>query len=164
MDTSLKVQPNEIIIDNATAISINSHTVRKSNLLILKCIESACAIRDKTVTLVCDNEAATVELHQVATDPFAVTDPLQTDYDILLEIQAEVNMSSSTFLIKWIKGHQEDTASYDALNFLAKLNIDCNTCTKAYLWNHSGELPQPPTIYPAEIWVSCGVGTQLLLT
>ena len=106
-----------------------------------------------SVTLVCDNEAATFELEKNVNDPTYQLDPQQPDCDILLEIQDEVHSCTATLSIQWIEGHQEDRVAWSDLGFLAKLNVDCDTRAKAYLKTTvASSLPHPPVILSRERW------------
>ena len=106
-----------------------------------------------SVTLVCDNEAATFELEKNVNDPTYQLDPQQPDCDILLEIQDEVHSCTATLSIQWIEGHQEDHVAWSDLGFLAKLNVDCDTRAKAYLKTTvASSLPHPPVILSRERW------------
>ena len=93
-----------------------------------------------------------MELNKIVTDCAYVIDPLQTDYDLLLEIQEHIKESSSKFLIQWVKGHQEDHMDILELGFLGRLNIDCDRRAKEYLRLNSGVAPNGPVFHTHEKW------------
>ena len=133
-----------------------------ANLLVLRSIHTALeSTAGAGATLVCDNEAATVELDKIVSDPLHVIDSLQTDYDLLLQIQGEIKRSTSTFIIRWVKGHQEDNVSPDQLDFLALLNIDCDRRAKAFLRLNLGAILPPPVIFEHEKWGAIANGQKI---
>jgi hypothetical protein len=124
-----------------------------ANLIILNTIASTYVIPvGSPVTLVCDNEAAIIELDKILTAADHVIDPLQTDYDLLLEIQGEVTLSTAKFTAKWVRGHQEGKVNLCDLDFLAILNINCDKRAKAYLRLHAGTPISTAVIYKHERW------------
>lgn len=104
------------------------------------------------VTIVCDNEAATIEPNKIVKDPNHLVDPLQTDYNLLMEIQGELQALPINISVQWIRGHQEDNAAVDTLDFLALLNIDCDTRAKAFLREAAGSSAPPPLILRHKKW------------
>jgi hypothetical protein len=114
-----------------------------------------------SVLLVCDNESATIEVGKIVANPFYALDPQQTDCDLLLEIQGELQLSTSTFTVQWIRGHQEDHAAIESLCLLSKLNINCDERAKAYLRAHQYVHQPPPVILSCERWGAVSSGQKI---
>ena len=123
-----------------------------ASVTMLSAIASTYSLSDGCrATLVCDNEAATQVLNQIAANRYYIVEPSQTDVDLLLEIQGEIRHSRMIFLFVWIRGHQDDVLPEADLPFLSRLNIDCDRRAKLYLRTHLSP-PPPPTVMPFERW------------
>jgi ribonuclease HI len=133
-----------------------------ATVIALSTIEVAYTLQHGAhATLICDNEAATVELLKIVTDGNHVIDPHQTDYDVLLEIQGIITLSSARYTIQWIKGHQEDVTPIAELGFLALLNINCDHRAKTFLRSYVADPVRLPVIFAHEKWGAICAGEKI---
>jgi len=97
-------------------------------------------------------QLATIELNKIVSDPTHLVDPIQTDYDLLLEIQGALLTFPLHITVKWIRGHQEDNAAQETLDFIALLNINYDRRAKEYLKANVGASLLVPLILHHEKW------------
>jgi hypothetical protein len=78
------------------------------------------------VTLVCDNKSAL----QYAAIPHIGLSAIQTshpDFDVAAEIHTTIRILRFRVVLKWVRGHQDRTTSYDKLPREAQLNVHADT-------------------------------------
>ena len=74
---------------------------------------------------------------------FAVMDVMEPEWDLLIEIQATLKKLPRVRL-QYVKGHQDDRASYDNLSLLAQLNVDADKRASTYQRLYGAERPFTP--------------------
>jgi hypothetical protein len=75
-----------------------------------------------------------------------IVDPLQPDWDVLIEIQHKLSQLSEIKL-RFIKGHQDQKIRYERLPLLAQLNDEADDMAsiyQKYLWRRSPACNDPP--------------------
>jgi hypothetical protein len=58
----------------------------------------------------------------------------QADFDLLQDLREKIDRSPLTWKWRWIQGHQDENASFSALDRWGQLNVICDGLAKAF-WN-----------------------------